>query len=267
MRTSLFRFKAVVGMPSTLAVTCILFGQYVVSLIDDAVEGPKGRAAVLAVLALVVVALFRRWDRQLHAGHAAVMGLPATAKVNRRRGLVILVGFESDLPTSAAAKLLKASSSVEYVALLGTPQTAEKGVTARIRRRLMPAALGRPLPEANVRSWESGNAQSLADFEQATREAIRWMLEQGLTAEEIVVDVTCGRRPMTWGALTAADGAAVEAQYLAERWDHRSNSPIRGTETFKTIVTLYPDSSTSEPVIHLPAPEQLAELTGTTRAA
>jgi hypothetical protein len=85
-----------------------------------------------------------------------------------------------------------------------------------------------------MRAWEFGNAESLADFEQSVTRPSPGSDTRASPAE-IVVGVTHGRRPMTYGAITAADAADVEVRYLANPWDQAANRPIPGQEMFTVV--------------------------------
>ena len=260
MRTQLNRFRQIVGMPNALAIATLLFGQSLLQLLESATDTVLHQLAVLVALGAGVLFLYRRFMRAATDG-AAVMGQLSTAKLARRRGIVMLVGLDSDQPGSDVAQLLRTAGDAEYLAMLGTPETLKRGVVARIRNQLLPA-LGRSIPSNRIRVWEQNmNAESIADFEQSTRDAVAWMLRQGLSPEEIVVDVSAGRRPMAFGALTAAGALEVEVQYLAAPWDAGTNTPIRSQRAFKVVREFYPDEVDGSQVLPetptIPAPHSV----------
>jgi hypothetical protein len=235
-RATLSRLKVVFGIPSTLVITGFLLTQSVVSMVLDSIHGWQGHIIWLGSIAVVALLSFQRWDRNATATlTAAHLGQSGTDTLAARRGLVIIMGLDSQRSDSAVAKLLAAAPGVEYLTLIGTPETQLRKVAAGITGTLAPS-LGRAVPATHVRIFEQGNnAQSISDFEQATTEALNWLERQGLEPHEIVVDVSEGRRPMGFGALVAANTAGVEAQYLSWAWNHLENRPIPGQEIFKVV--------------------------------
>lgn len=236
MREYMLRFRHVVGIPSALALSAFVLANTATGVLLEVIPTLTGKLVLVAVLFLTTVLLFSKWDKAWRQGSTAAsqIGVPANSQLASRKGLVIVLGLDSAEPDSPVAKMLQRASSVQWIAFLGTPETAEKKVVENIRTKLMPPA-GCDLPATHVRTWEFGNAESLADFEQAASEALEWMLRQNLEAEDIVLDITSGRRPMGYGAMTAANRYLVETQYHANAWDHLQNRPVPGKETFKVV--------------------------------
>jgi hypothetical protein len=232
---SVRRFTHVAGVPSALAVSALLFAELAGQAITDALDSPTGLACGLALTGATTVMLYRRWEHAFtSASSRDDFGRSGNDKLARRRGLVLLLGLDSADPASAAAVLLARMPNLEFLALVGTPQTTEQKVPVRVLDRILPAA-GHRLPSSHVRVWDFANAASISDAEQSTAEALRWLTGRGLAPAEIVVDISAGRRPMTYGAKDAADAAEVEAQYLAEEWDTVNNEPIAHTRHFKIV--------------------------------
>jgi hypothetical protein len=100
---------------------------------------------------------------------------------------------------------------------------------------------GHDLTYDRIRVWDDNEAEVMADTEEAVTEAIAWMGRHQVHPSEIVVDVTKGRRPMHFGALIAADRAAVEVQYLAADWHHLDDRPLRGSAEFTVVHEHWPD--------------------------
>lgn len=239
-RPTLERARAVFGIPSVVVIAGFLLTESLVNIVINLLPNWQADAIWLAGCTAAALLAFDRWNRSVSSTlRADRLGRDGDDKLTGRRGLVIVLGLNSQAPTSPVAKLLAACPNLEYLALVGTPQTQSRNVARDILETLAPS-LGRQVPAANVRVFEQGNnAQSVADFEQATRDAIAWMLRQGLEPHEVVVDTSDGRRAMGYGALVAAEQAGVEVQYLALEWDHMGNRPIPDQEMFKVVRELH----------------------------
>ena len=233
---TLARARVVFGVPSTLVVAGFVLSQSLVSIILGLLPTWQAHLAWLAVCAVIALLAFRRWDRQVtDTLMTAHLGQAGTDRLTHRRGVVLILGLESAATTSSVAKLLAAATSLEYLALIGTPETQTRKVAPEVLGTLAPS-LGRHIPAAQVRIFEQGNnAESVSDFVQATTDALAWMVRQGLEPHEIVVDTSDGRRAMGYGALVAAEHAGVEAQYLSLAWDPMHNRPVPGVEQFKVV--------------------------------
>ena len=57
-----------------------------------------------------------------------------------------------------------------------------------------------------------------------------WMLEQGLSPSEVIVDLTGGSKPMSVAAFIAAEQRQVECEHLASNWDAKKARPMPGTQ-------------------------------------
>ena len=239
MNGTLRRYRYVLGVPSLLLVLAALIVNTFAQVALDAIGPLYGQILWLASLCALAVFLAWRWDHK--RTQALAVGQPATDKLAHRRAAVVLVGLDSCDPDGSLAKLLGQLENLEFLALVGTPQTAELGVPERILHQLLPAT-GVHLPPSAVRIWQHCNAQSLADNDQSVAEAISWILRQGVPRDAIVVDISRGRRAMGYGALMAAEAERVEVQYLATAWDHIANAPIPNQEAFKLLKEYYPDA-------------------------
>lgn len=233
-RATLSRLKLIFGIPPFLAIAGYVLVESLIEIICGALPTWQAQLLWLGTLAAAALFAFHRWNtkvtRTLDASH---LGRSGTDRLHTRRGLIVLLGLDSQREDGAVAKLLASTPNVEYLALLGTPETQSRHVAADIVEKLAPA-MGHRIAASHVRIFEQGNnSQSVADFEQDTTDAIAWMLRQGLEAFEIVVDTSAGRRAMGYGALIAAENADVEVQYLALAWNHMANQPVPGAEMFK----------------------------------
>lgn len=234
-RTTLARARVVFGVPSALVLAGVLLSQSIVEIVLDHLTTWQSTLAWVGVWTVIALVAFDRWNRDLSGTIASTLGQSGQERLAARRGLVVVCGLDSDRPGSPTAKLLAACPNVEYLALIGTPETQMLGVAHRVVGELAPS-MGVVMPATHVRVLEQGNnAQSVADFEQATTDAIGWMLRHGLDPDDIVVDTSCGRRAMGYGALIAAENHAVEVQYLACAWDPTTNTPVTGKEMFKVV--------------------------------
>ena len=236
-RTKARSFGQQAGLPGGMALCTLIFGTVAGQAVTDALGSMTAKFAALGLSGLGAVVCYARWDRSYQAASVAdAYGKSGTARLPQRRGLVLLLGLDSGDPQAAATQLLASLPNLEYLAMVGTPETTARSVSATLVEKVLPR-VGPALPAAHVRLWDFGNAASVSDAEEATSEALRWLMAKGLAPEEIVVDISSGRRPMTYGAKDAADDVEVETQYLAEEWDTKTNAPIAGTKHFKVVKT------------------------------
>lgn len=229
------RMRHAIGVPGGLALAVVLFTQLLGQVLDSVLDSTHDVLLAAAAVGGVVLLLAGRWVRQLPTlAKANDFGRPGTDRLPMRRGLVLLTGLDTATAKGPAAALLAQLPSLEYLAVVGSVETGEQGIGEKVCGPMLRAA-GHDLPASHMRRWEFGNAESVSDAEQAVTEAIRWMLGHGLDRTEIVLDVSSGRRPMSYGAKDAADEFAVEAQYLAAAWDSVANKPLPGSQMFKVI--------------------------------
>lgn len=230
VKTTLTRFRVLLGVPSSLVVVAFFFATLVGEMLTDAVGSVQARLVALGVLGVVAAGLVLRWDSKLRSGR---IGLVDDTKLAHRRGLVVVLGLESDAPDSDVARLFTLTPRAEFVALLATPLVpGQRDVPREVESRLMPAA-GMTLPSGHVKVIAEGGYQSVADFRNSTERAIDWMLSQGLNRHEIVVHVCEVSRHMLLGANQAADKARVETQIFSAPRD--SNGRRRNSGTFKVV--------------------------------
>jgi hypothetical protein len=226
-------------MPSLVLASAIITVEMASNVIADLASsfgGPALEVLVLVTCAAATLFAFSRWEKELSTPGIGIRG---GAKLAKRRGVILLMGLDSASEQSGVTRMLSDADSLEFIALIGTPQTSEKGVVNTIRQRFMPS-LGHDLSGDKVLVLEGNNAEWIDDNERSVAAAIDWMRDRGLSPSEIVVDVTRGRRPMHFGALLAAEEAKVEVQYLTQAWSTSDNKP-QGDWEFKLIRELYPE--------------------------
>jgi hypothetical protein len=167
-----------------------------------------GTFVFLAVLAFSVRELLNRRRRQV--GIAAV----AQAAVTPRRGLVLTLNEASHERDSAADLALRVVRP-EYLGLFGTKETDAAMVSDRVVSERC-AAAGIVLQGSNSKRWDLGD---LRDGVRTVETLIDWMTDRGLTADDIVVDVTAGLVPMSVAAFLAAQSRGVVCEYIQSDYD------------------------------------------------
>lgn len=223
------------GVGSSLVVAGFLLSQSLVQVVLDGLNarfGLGGELVWLGALARVALWVFVRWNASLAVNSSPSTGAP-TANLASRRGLVVLTGLNSDRPDSATARLLASVPSLEYLVLVGTPQTRERKVAQKVVASLLPLA-GHRLDRRHVRILTDASADSVSGFEAATFEAVSWLGRAGLAPSDIIVDVSEGRRAMGFGALVAAQSLGVDTQFLANVYDDSGLHKLPWTD-FKTV--------------------------------
>jgi hypothetical protein len=230
------RMKVVFGIPSVVLLLGVLFSQSLIGVLTSHLSLP-GDIVWLAIVggaALYVFVNYRRsFTDSAKQMHTRVFDR-STARLDSKRALICVMGLESGRATSPLALLLSQLSHLDYLVLLGTPETKALGVSSQITHELLGAS-GFALGPDQVLIYEQGDSYSMEDFELATRQAASWLIHQGVSAEEIVCDITAGKRAMGFGVLLAADHIGVEVQYRDSNWDHQSKRHVPGPLVWKTI--------------------------------
>lgn len=244
MRDVALQVRNVLGVRNSLLVLGFLAANSHVEILAGFVGEQDWWVRLLFLVALdltvVLVALHlidqTRAACALGSVHPDTMGVRGDTQLAKRRAAVVVLGLDSDRTDSGLSRLLAQAESLEYLVLLGTPETATAKVVERAR--LLLALHGRNLPATHVAVWERNHALSVSDFAEAAAQAFGWLERRNVAERDIVADVTSGRRPAGMGVMQAADAARIETQYLANRWDHDSHRPIPGQLSFR-LVTAY----------------------------
>lgn len=237
LRISVLRFKTLVRVPGKLVVFATMFFAVVMETVMDLLPTLTMRAMMLLALGILVIYYFSKWEIPFRRD-AATFGHVDDGKLASRKGVVILVGLDSANADNPVIKLLKRVPHLERIALVGTPEVQERGIFDTIVQEFLPAT-GHNLEASRIKIWHGGNADSVAASHEATEQALTWLLSEGYGPQELVVDITLGRRSMMLGADRAAVTLSVETQYLGQRWDHTANRPIPNSEAFKVVSEYY----------------------------
>lgn len=262
------RMRRILGLHDTLLVVAFLAANTAVEVAVTAAGTLPRQLMWLGALMGLTVHLALRSARRVPAPEVLApseFGVCGDARLGRRRGVVVLVGLDSDRPGSSLERLLAGAKNLEFVAFIGTHETRQSGVIDRVQSRMF-AATGVSVPADNIRVWEHNHAMSVGDFAESTSEALAWLARCGVTGDAVVVDITEGRRMAGFGALQAADAYRAETQYLAYAWDHHSHRPLTDQRSFR-VVSSYSDDAPSERDSELRwghyAPADAAPVTGT----
>jgi hypothetical protein len=234
VRSEWRRFAVVFGIPSVMLALGIIFTESAVNILTGHLS-IRGDLIWLAALAAAILWLFSRYRNSYTAATRAntdPSDQATSTRLANKRALIVVMGLDSADPGSPLAALLSRFPTLDYLILLGTPETKALGVSSRVTHQLL-AASGHNLPADHLWVLEQAESHSLTDFELATRQAITWLLRHGVEVDQIVCDVTGGKRAMGFGVLTAADRAGVETHYLSARWDHLAKRPIPGSATWQ----------------------------------
>lgn len=241
------RMRRILGLHDTLLVVAFLAANTAVEVAVSAAGSLPRQLMWLGALVALTVYLALRSARRVASPEVLTpseFGVCGDARLGRRRGVVVLVGLESDRAGSSLERLLVGAKNLEFIAFVGTHETRQSGVIDRVRSRVF-AAAGVDIPAENIRVWEHNHAMSVGDFAESTSEALAWLTRCGVTGDEVVVDISEGRRMAGFGALQAADSYRAETQYLAYAWDHHSHRPLTEQRSFR-VVSSYSDDATAE---------------------
>lgn len=138
-----------------------------------------------------------------------------------RKGIVFTIGLHSHKKGSPALKVLERLKP-KYCGLIGTEKTFMDNAGQSIARE---AGINAEfMKEATI------NPTELEDIKANTHHLIQWMMEKGLSARDIVVDITGGTVPMSLAAYLAAVESGIETQYVYSEYDKNKNKALPDTQ-------------------------------------
>lgn len=192
----------------------------------------KDRWDVYLLLSFVVVALYlvlsyAMWRRerrktQPDLGMAGALNVP-------RRGVVFTISPNSANPASVVSFVWDRIKP-DFVGFLGTPLTEDAGTVKRLR-----AALG--LEEGRYKS-EFWDPTEVSEGTVKAGLVIDWMVRQGVSERDLVVDLTGGTATMSVAAFMAAQARRVDCQYVQSEFDRVNNVRIQNSEK-AILITSY----------------------------
>jgi hypothetical protein len=230
------RIKVVFGIPSVILVLGVLFSQSLIGVLTARLTF-LGDVIWLSLVGAVALYAFLRYRRSYLASAKRMATRVidgSTGRLDSKRALICVIGLESGRATSPLALLLSQLPHLDYLVLLGTPESKALGVSSVITHELL-ASAGFVLPPSHVLISEQGDSYSMEDFDLAARQAVSWLTNKGVALNEIVCDITAGKRAMGFGVLLAADRTGVEVQYRDSNWDHHAKSHVPGRLIWKTV--------------------------------
>lgn len=139
----------------------------------------------------------------------------------RRRGVIFTLGLHSDKPTSVINMVIN-EVKPDFIGFLGTPKTEEAGTVKNIC-----LAIGLGPAQCKSEFWdplEVGEGKIKAGL------VIDWILKQGVSKKDLVVDLTGGTATMSIAAFMAAQERRIDCQYVHSEFDRVTNERIRGFE-------------------------------------
>jgi hypothetical protein len=187
-------------------------------------------AASVLVLLLVFLGV-----KELLARRKRQVGL-IDVEQTPRKGVIFTIGPRSVEPDSVV-RLVIEKLKPDFVGFLGTPKTEEGRVVETLCE-------GLKLTAAKCKSerWEP---TAIREGKKKTEIVIDWMLEQGLSEKDIVLDLTGGTATMSVAAFMAAEERRVDSQYITSEADARKQV-IHGSQQ-TVLITRY----TKPPASHV----------------
>jgi hypothetical protein len=230
------RLRVAFGIPSVVLVLGVLFSQSLIGVLTTRLS-LLGDAVWLGTIGCAAIYVFLNYRRNFSASGQKMRARVidgSTTRLGTKRALICVIGLESGRATSPLALLLSQLSRLDYLVLLGTPETKALGVSSQITHELLGAS-GFYLGSDQVLINEQGDSYSMDDFDLSCRQAVSWLTHREVDADEIVCDITAGKRAMGFGVLLAADHVGVEVQYRDSNWDHTGRNRVPGRLVWKNI--------------------------------
>lgn len=190
---------------------------------------------VLALSVLVLMLIFIGGKELLARRKRPQVGL-IDVEQTPRKGVIFTIGPRSVEPDSVV-RLVFEKLKPDFVGFLGTPKTEEGRVVETLCE-------GLKLTAAKCKSerWEP---TAVREGKKKTEIVIDWMLEQGLSEKDIVLDLTGGTATMSVAAFMAAEERRVDSQYITSEADARKQV-IHGSQQ-TVLITRY----TKPPASHV----------------
>jgi len=170
---------------------------------------------LVIVLVTIILDAMRRSRRIIGVENALEKG---------RKGVIFTIGLKSNEVNSPAMKIVD-KLKPQYLGFIGTEKTIE-------------ANIGKTIAETNGIKSEyfrekSVDPTNVKEIKEDADHLIQWMLANGLSKEDIVVDLTSGTAIMSVASYIAADENKIDTQYIYS--DYRDNKPVDGTQKVLTI--------------------------------
>ena len=147
-----------------------------------------------------------------------VIGEDIALKMNRR-GIIFTIGLNSHNSNGPVTKVIN-TLKPELLGFIGTNSTEK----ARVVESLI-QSFGLKPEQYRSKTVDPTNIKEIKDD---TAHLIDWMQSQGLSSEEIVIDLTGGTAVMSVAAFMATDERKIDAQYIFS--EYRENKPIEGSQ-------------------------------------
>jgi hypothetical protein len=185
-----------------IVITAIVF-QLLTTALSISLGNEPWVIALTAIGLFAVIILFVvGYDLISKARKPTIVGDLSLGQIPRR-GIIFTVGLKSHEPKSPLLRILD-SLKPEYVGFLGSTGT-EETIRTIIQKR--------DLSEDHY-DTKLASPTNVTEIRDDTEHLIRWLMEKGLTAQEIVVDLTGGTAIMSIGAYIASVAQGVASQYM-----------------------------------------------------
>ncbi len=137
----------------------------------------------------------------------------------KRRGIIFTVGLRSHDSNSTVIKVIK-KLTPQYCGFIGTEKTFENNVGKTVAQNV-------GLKE-NFYREKAVHPTNIKEIKEDTVHLIQWMIDRGLSKDDIVVDITGGTAIMSVASYIAAAENQVDTQYIYS--EYRDNKPIEGSQ-------------------------------------
>lgn len=231
VKLAIQRFPKVVNLPGRLAFAILAFVSYVPNVMADVADyfgGVPAEVFLAAAIAIWILFEFYRFNRNYSAKQKQIKVGSQSKHLASKRAAVVTLGLHSADAESELTKFLSLVPNLEYIAFLGTAETAENKVLSDVVSKIINVFTS--IKKENIRAWENANSLNMKDFYTNGKDAIDWLISQGVASEEILVEVSAGRRPMVFGAQAAGQKRGIEVVYLGYTWDHLSRTAIKTSQ-------------------------------------
>ena len=207
------------GFSSLQMLFAFLTASLVVDLISDSLDD-LGVPFFRLVFVLMIAGLWFAAYRSHFAKAREVGAVCSSLELSGKRGAVLTVGLDSTDSANGYWGLLDLGrfADLQYLVLIGSPQTAAAKVCDYLVNHVFPAA-GVSLSPEQVLVLEDGPAGRLAHAKVNAEVGLRWLFGHGLAPSEVVAVVSHNKFGTRFQVASTASVFGVESMYYTDEFE------------------------------------------------
>jgi hypothetical protein len=149
-----------------------------------------------------------------------IKGNKGLINMKSRRGIIFTVGLQSHTSDSPLNKVIN-TLKPEFFGFIETQRTINEKIVNSI-------VTNNSIKDGHFKSTLV-DPTNIDEIRTNVSNLVKWMLGQGISSEDIVVDLTGGTATVSVAAFTTAAENGIETQYVFSQFDDK-NRPIPNTQ-------------------------------------